>query len=76
VINKEAEKIPEYKDLTTEVQRMWDIKTKAIQLVTGATGTISKSLRKYLSNVPGKYNKEPQRTAILGAAHTLRKVLM
>jgi hypothetical protein len=42
-----------------------------------ATGTISKSFRKYLSNVPGIHEvKELQKTAILGTAHTLRKVLM
>jgi len=33
--------------------------------------------RKYVSNIPGKHEvKELQKTAILGAAHTLRKVLM
>jgi hypothetical protein len=39
--------------------------------------TISKSFRKYLSNTPGKHkNKELQKTAILGTAHILWKVLM
>jgi hypothetical protein len=28
VIKKEAEKILKYKDLTVEVQRMWNVKTK------------------------------------------------
>jgi hypothetical protein len=42
-----------------------------------ATGTISKSFRKYLSNKPGKHEvKELQKTAIFGTAHILRKVLM
>jgi hypothetical protein len=36
--------------LTIETQRMWNVKTKVIQ-----TGTISKSFRKYLSNIPGKH---------------------
>jgi hypothetical protein len=54
-----------------EIQRMWNVKTN----VTGATGTTSKSLRKYLSSVPGKQEiKELQKTAILGAAHKLREV--
>jgi hypothetical protein len=48
-----------------------------IPVITGATGTISKSFRKYLSNIPGKHEiKELQKTAILGTAHTLWKVLM
>jgi hypothetical protein len=46
-------------------------------VITGATGTISKSFRKYLSSVPGKHDvKELQKTAVLGTAHTLREVLM
>ena len=57
---------------------MWDVKTKVmIPVIIGATGTISKTFRKYVSNVPGKHEvKELQKTAILGTAHILRKVLM
>jgi hypothetical protein len=40
VIKKEAEKILKHKDLTTEIQRMWNVKTKAIPVIIGATGTI------------------------------------
>jgi len=77
VIKLEAKKILKYKDLTIEIQRMWNVKTKVIPVITGATGTISKSFRKYVSNIPGKHEvKEPQKTAILGTAHILRKVLM
>jgi len=77
VIKKEAEKILKYKDLTIEIQRMWDVKTKVIPVTIGATGTISQSFRKYVSNIPGKHEvKELQKTAILGTAHIFRKVLM
>jgi len=57
---------------------MWNVKRKVIPvLIIGATGTISKLFRKYLSNIPGKHAvKELQKTAILGTAHKLRKVLM
>jgi len=76
VIKKEAEKILKYKDLTIEIQRMWNVKTKVIPVIIGATGTISKSFRKYVSNIPGNHEvKELQKTAILGTAHILRKVL-
>jgi len=58
VIKKEAEKILKYKDLTIEIQRMWNVKTKV-------NGTISKSFRKYVSNIPGKHEvKGLQKTAI------------
>ena len=77
VIKKEAEKILKYKDLTIEIQRIWNIKTKVIPVIIEATGTISKSFRKYVGNIPGKHEvKELQKTVILGTAHLLRKVLM
>jgi hypothetical protein len=76
VIKKEAEKILKYKDLTIEIQRMWNVKTKVIPVIIGATGTISKLFRKYVSNIPGNHEvKELQKTAILGTAHILREVL-
>jgi len=49
VIKKEAEKILKYKDLAIEIQRMWNVKTKVIPVITGATGTFSNSFRKYVS---------------------------
>ena len=54
-----------------ECESKSDIVTK------GVTGTISKSLRKYLSDIPGENEtKELQKTAILGTGHTLRRALM
>ena len=47
MIKKEAEKILKYKDLTIEIQRVWKVKTRVIPVIIGATGTISKSFRKY-----------------------------
>jgi hypothetical protein len=77
VIKKEAKKTLKYKDLTTEIQRMWNVKTEVVPVIIGATGTISKSFRKHVSNIPGKHEvKELQKIALLGTAHILRKVLM
>jgi hypothetical protein len=76
VNKKEAEKIIEYKDLAIEIQRMWNIKARVIPVIIGATGTISKLFRKYVSSSPGNHEvKELQKTTILGTAHILRKVL-
>ena len=76
VMKKEAEKIIKYKDLPIEIQRMWNVKATVIPVIIGATGTISKSFRKYVSNIPRNHEvKELQKTAILGTAHILRKVL-
>ena len=44
VIKKEAEKILKHKDLTTEIQRMWNVKTKAIPAIIGTTGTACRQL--------------------------------
>jgi hypothetical protein len=77
VIKIDAEKILKYKDLTIEIQCMWNVKTRVIPVIIGATGTISKSFRKYVRNKPGNHEvKELQKTATLGTAHILRNVLM
>ena len=77
VIKKEGEKILKYKELTIEIQRMWYVKTRVIPVMNGATGTISKSFRKYVIDIPGNRDvKELQKTAVLGTAHILREVLM
>jgi len=77
LIKRAAEKILKFKDLTIEIERMWNVKTNVIPVIIGATGTISKSFREYVSNIRGKHEvKELQKTAILGTAHILRKVLM
>jgi hypothetical protein len=77
VMKKETEKILKYKDLIIEIQRMWNVKIKVTPVIIAATGTISKSFRKYLSSIPVKHDiKELQKTVILGTAHILRKVLV
>jgi len=40
LLKKEAEKILNYKDLTIEIQHMWNVKTKVI----GATGPFQSHL--------------------------------
>ena len=76
MIKKEAEKILKYKDLTIEIKCMWSVKVRVIPVIVGATGTFSKSFRKYVSDVPGHHDvKVLQKTAILGTAHIIRKVL-
>ena len=39
---------------------MWNVKANVIPVIIGATGTISKSLKKYVSNNPGNHEvKQP-----------------
>ena len=51
---------------------MWNVKARVIPVIIGATGTISIPFRKYVSEHDVK---ELQKTAILGTAHILRKML-
>jgi hypothetical protein len=62
VIKQEAEKILKYKNLITEIQCVWNVKAKVKPVIIGVTGTISQSLRHYLSNIPENHNiKELQK---------------
>jgi hypothetical protein len=55
---------------------MWNVTAKMKPVIIGANGTISKSLRQHLSNIPGKHEiKDLQKTAVMGTAHILWKVL-
>jgi hypothetical protein len=77
VIKKEVEKILKYQDLIMEIRRMWNVKSKVTPVIIRVIGNISKSLRQYLINIPGKHEiKEKQKTSMLGTAHKLQKVLM
>jgi hypothetical protein len=40
VIKQEVEKILKYKDPTVEIQRMWNVKTAVIPVITGATEAV------------------------------------
>jgi hypothetical protein len=42
VTKKEAVKILKYKDFIIEFQRMWNVESKVIPVIIGATGSISK----------------------------------
>jgi hypothetical protein len=77
VLKKESERILNYKDFTTEIERTWNLQIKVIPVILGATGTVSDSFRKYLRNILGKHDiKELRNIAVLGIGHILREVLM
>ena len=74
---KEAKKFLKYTDLTTEIQRMWNVTTKVITVITGATGTISKTFRKYLKNIMEcTKRRDYRKQSYLGIAHIFWEVLM
>jgi hypothetical protein len=57
-------------------QRTWNLICTNIPVITGATGIVTRSLRKNLEAVPGKHSIDSlQKTAILGTSYIIRKVL-
>jgi len=55
---------------------MWNLKCRIVPVIIGATGRVTRSLRKNLETVPRKHSIDSlQKTAILGTSHIIRKVL-
>jgi len=50
VVQKEAEKKLQYKSLGIEIQRMWSLKCTIIPVIIGATGIVTRCLRKNLED--------------------------
>jgi hypothetical protein len=55
---------------------MWNLKCTTIPVIIGATGILTKNIRKNLEDIPGKYSIDSlNKTAVLGTSHIIRKVL-
>jgi hypothetical protein len=55
---------------------MWNMKCMIIPVVTGATGIVTKGLKKNLEAILGKCSTDSlKKLAILGTSHVIRKVL-
>jgi hypothetical protein len=55
---------------------MWNMKCFVIPVIIGATGIVTRRLKKYLETIPGKHLIDSlQKTAVLGTSHIIRKVL-
>ncbi len=74
---KEQDKILAYQDLKRELKKLWHLKTvKVIPVVVGALGAVTSELRTHLDEVDCTLSvSNIQKTALLGTAHILRKVL-
>jgi hypothetical protein len=56
---------------------MWNVKAKVTSVITGVTGTTSKSFIHYLSKILGEHEiKELEHRAIQDTENILQKVLM
>jgi len=76
VVQKEADNKLKYKSLCIEIQRMWNLKCTIVPVIIGATGIVTRSLKKNLETIPGKHTVDSlQKTAVLGISHLIRKGL-
>jgi len=71
VVQKEAEKKLKYNSLCIEIQRMWDLKCTILPVIIGASGIVTRSLKKNLETIPGNHSIY----SLLGTSHIIRKVL-
>ena len=54
---------------------MWNLKCAIVPVIIGATGIVTRSLKKNLVTIPGKHSIDSlQKTAIFGISHITRKV--
>jgi len=74
---REEDKILKYQDLKREIKRVWKLKTvKVVPIVVGALGAVTPNFRKHLDSVDCNLSiSNIQKSALLGSAHILRKVL-
>ena len=73
---KATKKMSMYVDLQIECQRIWNKKVEVTPVIIGATGIVDKNIKKNVGRIPGCHKiYSLQRSAILGTAHILRKVV-
>jgi hypothetical protein len=54
---------------------MWNMKGMIIPVVIGATGIVTRGVRKNVDAIPGKHSIDSlQKTGVLGTSHLTRKV--
>ena len=61
VVQKEAEKKLQYKSLGIEIERMWNLKCTIVPVTIGATGIVTRSLKKNLQAIPGTHSTDSLR---------------
>ena len=77
VYEKESEKVEKYQDLKREIRKLWGTRrVEVVMVVVGALSAVSKRLNTWLDKLGITINMGLlQKTALLGTAWILRKVL-
>jgi hypothetical protein len=76
-MQKKSEKKLKYKNLSTEIQRMWNVKCFVIPIIIGATGIVTRGLKKIFKLKQESIQQilYKKKTAVLGTSHIIRKWL-
>ena len=77
ILSKEGDKIDAYTDLKNELFKLWSMKEiEIVPIIVGTLGAVSTKLETYIQKlgIPTKVELV-QKTALLGTARILRKVL-
>jgi hypothetical protein len=72
VINKEVEEILIYKDLTIEIQGMWNVKAKVTAITTGGNWNHLKVIQN-VHELHNRKTKQLETTAMQGTVHLFAK---
>ena len=77
VEEKEMEKVEKYQELKRQIKRLWKLKkVEVVPVVIGALGCVTKGFEKWIEKLEIHCNLGViQKTALLGTARILRKVL-
>ena len=77
IINKELEKLEKYQLLKDEIAKVWRMrKVIVVPVVIGALGAVLVNFKEYMRQIGVNVRLEVvQKTALLGSAKILRKVL-
>ena len=77
VEEKEKEKVEKYKDLKRGIRRLWKLRNvEIVPVVIGALGSVSTEFDRWMGKLGITFNVGVmQKTALLGTARILRKVL-
>ena len=62
---KMTEKLSKYKDLETEIKRMWDMNTTAIPVVIASLDLVRKGMEKCISKTPGNVKIQQVQKCVL-----------
>ena len=75
--SKEQDKIIAYQDLKMEIKNLWNLKSViVVPIVIGALGAVTNNLEKNIKMLGCQISLAGlQKTALLGTAHIIRKVL-